>query len=514
MISSIDLTATSILGELLWHSVTVDPSIVPISDEHFSNITRAIGEFLPEFGRQARRGRFLEVAAYAHITGYRIAAEYRADVTVTDISVETLALGKNVAAQQGLGASDVSRVACDFHDLPFEDDQFDLVYMASALHHTWSWQTVVRELMRVLAPRGLLYLQNEPLHRALALYKFRTNRAEAMRPFEKALADQGVLRTVADPIPGSRPEILFGMIENQTIPLAGLKSELTKDGSIVRLEARTAEMIGELERELLRRRREPVALIAGFLAGELSRRLDAVRPFFSATDAALGCAMPSRLEIEGLARDVAERLSRLPDEEKSAPCREGVAAIFGAALECVVRKNGSFAETRAKPLRFSWGRRSDVTIAYPTAINALLESAVDVLPDVQTSSEQTLFRTFPETEWVADIHGERVRVLIPRAPKSTIRCSAVARGSLVRILIRSHVVHGGENWRLRASYQGATVAEMPVYQTDSALLSFSFTALDESPVIVLERLRIDDERAADNTTFVIAALRACAFSRP
>jgi hypothetical protein len=63
--------------------------------------------------------------------------------------------------------------------------------------------------------------------------------------FERALNDLGVIRTFAEPYPGSRPETLFGMIENQMIPLRRLlgAAEQVKD-TIVRSPADIAAPCG------------------------------------------------------------------------------------------------------------------------------------------------------------------------------------------------------------------------------------------------------------------------------
>ncbi len=506
--SSSGSLVTSILGELLWHSVTIDPTIVPTSDQHLANIKDIVEAFLPEFGRSGRRNSFLEVAAYAHITGYRIAKDYNAEVTLADISVETLALGAKVAAQNGHDVSKVSRVACDFHDLPFEGAQFDVVYIASALHHTWNWQAVVREMIRVLTPGGLLIFENEPLGRALAMYRFRTNRAENMRPFEKALERHGIIRTIADPFPGSRPELLFGMIENQTIPLADFKSELFKECEVKKFAIQTAELIGDLEQEALRRRRESPTRIARFLSDEVTRRLDKVRPTFTATDAALGCSLPSQDEVDQLAQAVAKRVADLPQSEQSADYKEQVAELFGAAVHCVARKRGSILEATPKPLRFQTTRRSDVSIAYPPEISRVLEGALDVLPDVQTATRSRISEAFPDSEWYFDRHGD-LNVLYPKGPRATIHCSAATPGASISILVRIYAVHAGRDWRLRISFDGEPKAELGVYQTDSAIVSCRIQARESAPAIVVETLFADSDQPISGVTFTIAALRAC-----
>ena len=157
------------------------------------------------------------------------AQQYDWDITLSDISVQTLALGARQAQMNGLDPDQARRVAIDFHDLPFPDGAFDIVYIASALHHTRRWQMVLKELQRVTAPNGLLILQNEPCRRFFCFYKFPTNRPEKYRPIEVELKQQGIIKTIAEPFPGSCPETLFGMIENQKMPLPEILQILSSE---------------------------------------------------------------------------------------------------------------------------------------------------------------------------------------------------------------------------------------------------------------------------------------------
>jgi SAM-dependent methyltransferase len=513
-------TVQSVLGEVLWHAVTVDPTLLSISDQHFHEISRVIGAYLPQFGAPARwsdvllgrkrRSKLLEIASYAHVTGYRVSKEFDADVTLTDISVETLALGARVAAENGLPLERVSRVACDFHDLPFEDDQFDMVYIASALHHTWDWQSVVRQMMRVLAPGGLLFMQNEPVHRALALYKFRTNRPEAMRPFETALAKAELSRIIGDPIPGSRPEILFGMIENQTIPLAGLKAELRRWGTIEEFTAGTNEMIGDFEKALLARRDGTDQEIEQFLLSELTRRIDEVRPSLTPDDVALGYSLPSEAELKELAERTAPLVRQLPANSNSDEYVDAAAALFGAAVKLVVRKNGRTHAKSSKPLRYAWGSRAGVAIGYPPAVNKLLEGTLDLLPDLQTAPEDALHKAFPRDDWTLVDTEVKIRVLVSKGTRVTIRCAGLERESAVTLLFRVNLAHSGENYRVRISHGGITLKEIPVYQADSMLIQASVRVTEPEIQLIVEFLQVAGELPAPGAHLALMAARACA----
>jgi ubiquinone/menaquinone biosynthesis C-methylase UbiE len=520
-ISSTRATVESVLGEVLWHSVTVDPTLLSISDHHFREISRVIGTHLPRFGEKARwsdflfggRGRqdkLLEIAAYAHVTGYKVAKEFNADVTLTDISVETLALGARVAGENGLPLDRVSRIACDFHDLPFEDEQFDMVYIASALHHTWNWQSVVQQMMRVLAPGGLLFVQNEPVHRALALYKFRTNRPHSLRPFERAVAKAELSRIIGDPFPGSRPEILFGMIENQTIPLAGLKAELRRWGTIEEFTAGTNDTIGDFEKALLARRNEPVHHVETFLLSELTRRVDEVRGTVTVDDIALGYSLPSVAELKELAKRTAPLVVQLPADAGSEDYVDAAAALFGAAITLVARKNGRLGAKEIRPLRYSWGSRAGVAMGYPPEVNKLLEGALDFLPDVQTASEDELHKAFPKDEWtLVDNNPEKIRSLVSTRTRATICCSGLEKESTITLLLRINLAHTGENYRFRISHNGIALVEVPVHQNDAMLIQASVRAEEPEVQILTELLQLDADMPARNAGLVVTAARAC-----
>ena len=95
------------LGEVLWHDATSDESIVQVSHEHMSEVEKYAKSYLPTFKNSSTR--FLEVASYAHITGYLLAQQYGWDITLSDISAQTLALGAQHAQLNGLDSDQVRR---------------------------------------------------------------------------------------------------------------------------------------------------------------------------------------------------------------------------------------------------------------------------------------------------------------------------------------------------------------------------------------------------------------------
>ena len=310
--SGIGADAANILGEVLWHTANKDDSILQVSHNHAYEVLEYARQYLPD--RSDARLCFLEVAAYAHITGYLLAQRHGWDATLSDISVDTLALGARQAQQHGLDASQARRVAVDFHDLPFPDGAFDVVYICSALHHTLRWQVVLKELLRVAAPGGLLILPNEPCHREFCFYKFPTNRPDAFRPVETELERLDIIRTVAEPFLGSRPETLYGMVENQKMPLPEILQLLGSQGTIEYLSINSQANMSSLDRAFLAARSEPRKLEAlpETIEKELATRLGEAKRKLTATDQALGIRFPDTAEVTEMAARVARKVAALP----------------------------------------------------------------------------------------------------------------------------------------------------------------------------------------------------------
>lgn len=83
-----------LIGEVAWHSINIDPRIAEESSRHYD----LVREVLRTYSRfQARDLHILEIASYAHTTGYRLASELGAHVTLFEISRHSLSLGRNLA---------------------------------------------------------------------------------------------------------------------------------------------------------------------------------------------------------------------------------------------------------------------------------------------------------------------------------------------------------------------------------------------------------------------------------
>lgn len=479
----------NILGEVLWHALTDDPTIEEVSRQHFKDIEEQVLKYSEssdsseQFGRGCR---FLEVAAYAHVTGYLLAHEKGWQVTLTDISVDTLDVGAKHAKEMGLDASIVHRAAVDFHDLPFETGEFDVVYISAALHHTNRWEKVLRELMRVVTPGGLLILQCEPLKREFCLYNFETNRPGEFRPIEAELDRLEILRTIAQPYYGSRPESLFGMIENQKMPINTIIDIIEERGEIEYLEIDTNICMSSFEKDVLSSGRDK-SEVEKYIINELSKRASAAAQLMDDIDHSLGIRMPGHSDIEQLAHHVAPMLAGLPEPD-SPGYMAALASIFGGAVTITARI-GEHSSQDAEPRYpvYCKSKRKGVDIAFPPSVSEILEITEDLLPDIQDATASMLEKYFPPSEWqVGWIEGSDTKYLSLVGQVGKIVLQTDTLNASYIILMRVWADPSRFPFRVLLYANEEEVAGFDVYQTESFLLKAFISSLKMKPILYLK----------------------------
>ena len=92
-------------------------------------------------------------------------------VTLTDISQGMVQTALNVARTT---VRHVEGMTSDVHDLPFEDDSFDLVIANHMLYHTPNPAVAIEELARVLRPGGVLVASTNGPRHLQELYEIET----------------------------------------------------------------------------------------------------------------------------------------------------------------------------------------------------------------------------------------------------------------------------------------------------------------------------------------------------
>ena len=517
----VDEQLVPLLGEFVWHSVTLDPTLKDVSEAHYTEVAELLGRYRAYLPAKPE---VLEVASYAHTTGYMLEQRLNVRATLLDISASNLRLGRRLAEEQSLPTEGTRLVAGDFHRLPFEDGQFDFVFICSALHHTMRWQQLLEDLIRVVRPGGLLLLQNEPLLREFCFYKFRTNRIENFTPFEKKLDELEIIRTVAQPYLGSRPESMFGMVENQSIPLDSMLDVLAQDCRTLELTLNPEVCMTALEQEILGQRSLEKTELATWLTRRLEGLVAAAAEWLGPTERGLGFSLPSGAEIVALSEQAAHFLKALPEPGRpkslerlakgkfmlaravrsavrrlpaplrqkfpntlehlgwvphqlaraiektpSDPFREGLARLFGASVKIVARKRGQPKKAAAGRLKISFQESDGVIMGFEPAMLRLLGQDGAIIPDLQTAPPEEIQKTFPAPQWRLDTLPQGIRTVVSAEVVAPI-CATLPVGRGL-ILLRANATRIDQPYRLVLLAGEQELAHQDVYQSEAFLMA-------------------------------------------
>jgi ubiquinone/menaquinone biosynthesis C-methylase UbiE len=218
-------------------------------------------------------GPFLEIGAGVSQTALMLRNEFGVNGAATDTSLHALQAADEIASRIGYPHLPL-RICCDARWLPFQDQVFPLAYCFQTLHHFADPAPILAEVRRVLAPGGHFFLSEEPIRRALCLNLYRCERLEDLNGFDKWLFDIGLLRYIAEAYVGSKPESMWGIMENQGISVRqwdralSVFDEVDLDAS--NLFAEDARVLREWLVQLGLPRKKVERLTAGLFGAELS----------------------------------------------------------------------------------------------------------------------------------------------------------------------------------------------------------------------------------------------------
>jgi SAM-dependent methyltransferase len=374
--------------------------------------------------------------------------------------------------------------------LPFENGSFDLIYISSALHHTWDFAKVISELQRVLAPGGLLLLFNEPCHRQCCFYAFRTNRPSKFTQFESALDRLGVIRTFAEPNLGSRPETLFGMIENQMIPLRRLLDLLNSDTNIVQLVLTPEHYMGDLETCWLNSRDKGPGELSNIIESTLASRRAEAMQYFDNVAKAMEFHLPSPDQLHPFATRIARALCDLPPVASQEPFRIALSEIFGAAVQIVAEKPNHGSRRPTHTLKNGFEKRGGITYAFDEHIRRILLDDCSLLPDIQVAGETEITKFFPAECWRYGVRrfedGHRMVDLGLRSQPGRFRIPA-CRHELLFVLRYHSMVPEHSRVRIRIRHRDQDLYLQEIWQSGTFLCVTLLQPANE--VTVLEFIR-------------------------
>jgi ubiquinone/menaquinone biosynthesis C-methylase UbiE len=100
------------------------------------------------------RQRYLDVGTGNGVAAIHVARTYGLAVTGVDVDPDQIQL----AAAKAWGTEGVQFWVEDATRLPFQENEYDVVFTSKAIHHIPNWQDAIAEIARVLKPGGhLLY---------------------------------------------------------------------------------------------------------------------------------------------------------------------------------------------------------------------------------------------------------------------------------------------------------------------------------------------------------------------
>jgi len=474
------------LGEILWHSVQWDSTIETASAQHAEQMLSVIKAY--DLSPADRPVRILEIGAYAHFGVSTTCAKLSGQAVgwTHDISPTALRVGSLEASSRKLPPSTL--VAGDFHDLPFSDNFFDLVFCASCVHHTYRPERVLSEPMRVARPNGVVRLQNEPVSREFCFYQFRGNRPELRTEFEKQLESLAMTWTISSPFPGSRAEALFGMIENDLIPLSSYTTALGKRGLIDALDL--IPQVSSFEKRIL-------ALsvtddLVERIEQEISKDFKAVRETRTVVDDLLGFDLPNADQIWRMSYRVAERLREIACLTGAERTR-AEAELFGATLRATVVK-GSGDATASEPMARSLAFENGVWIDATKAPNIKVDLSHPMLPAIENGSRAEVEAVYPTSDWIYFREANGLFSLLNRNSLGHIPLSE--RPSTCLMLFRFYGVQRKNGIPYAINFKDSSTGELfarqVICQSESRLARFlvpmscreivvQFTNLDSSP---------------------------------
>jgi ubiquinone/menaquinone biosynthesis C-methylase UbiE len=118
---------------------------------------KAVLDRLVELAHVRPADRVLDVATGTGHTAFAFAQQAR-EVIATDITPEMILEGRKMKDEGGI--SNVQFQLADAHDLPFENESFDVVTCRRAAHHFLEIRRALREMRRVLRPGGRLVIDD------------------------------------------------------------------------------------------------------------------------------------------------------------------------------------------------------------------------------------------------------------------------------------------------------------------------------------------------------------------
>lgn len=460
------------IGETVWHAFTGDELIDKKSNQFYSNIEKILAS---KFGNESFK--VLELAPSKNYIGCLIAENFNADVTIMDLSKQALIDGKLIADKKGF-KSGIKRVACDFHNLPFQAETFDFVYMAGAIHHSKVPEKILEEIARVLKPGGFFNSINEPCKRAFSLYAFSSNRG-VLPEFENILLQEGVLGVFSYPVNGSRPEDLFGIVENWSISIDDFHSSQKKYLDVVDEEYEWGPL-SEFESNVLESRKLSQSEIKDIVFEKIIDVRKKALPHLGDKEKLMGFYFPGDAEISALVDEIVPLLKNSDLDPASNNYDRSVTNLFGGRIKNLLyKRNNTIMPDKAVQEMHT---ENDISVAPLIYQGATLDLTGCLLPTIQNTEERDdVEMLFSKSDWdvITEADGV-VTSCINMKPDPVIRLNDTYND--VVLCVRYYAIETDEPYTVEIYSDGNKIDSQEICRSETRCAIIPLTELSSDVV--------------------------------
>ncbi|MEO8755214.1 MAG: hypothetical protein ABI624_21340, partial [Casimicrobiaceae bacterium] len=310
------------------------------------------------------------------------------------------------------------------------------------------------------------------------------------------------LPTLSSPFWGARPENLFGMVENDRIPLSLYMEVFAEGGEVLERTLTEHALIGPFERALMALRSKGPALRAE-VRSALRTAVAQAAGSFGETERLLEYRLPTECEIHTLAETVANLLAQ---REQAVDDAEWRAAMFGAAVSAVVRKIAGDSTKAAAPetrmFRREMTTEPDGLVRERSESSGLAQGlSAPLLPDLHACENGAALEPwFPQEDWqwVTGDNGERSMANL----SALSRIELAPRSSRTLLLVRYFaLVSDGRPYQVRIWAGDRLLDEQLIVLQESRMvrawipegcaeLLLEIAPLEDAPMAIPWRIRI------------------------
>ena len=275
------------------------------------------------------------------------------------------------------------------------------------------------------------------------------------------------MQTISSPFFGSRPEQLFGMVENDRIPVGLYLDRFAHWGRTESLTLQPQRF--DLDKAITRLS-GPASRLEPQIFQQLSAAIEPMRRELAEVDRLLGFSLPFTTQIHALSRHAAYALAARERADES----RWMADFCGAALKAVIRKHGSAGHKPPSLFSREMIQQGLVWRDHPSHDPALRGLGEALLPDVfRVTSHDQLLPWFPPEDWALFNEQQGVHTMVNHGTRGRVNVGDGLTDTAAIMVARYYAAIGDAPYRVQ-------------WYADEQLI-------DEQIVAIAERFEFDVE---------------------